>query len=119
MALPEYDLVSLMKEYKREIGRYINKETDQYPPFPESYFSLKCQAILEEFQDKLNLALAQGTEPPAFPEDLILPYLDNTWHDTAEAVINNWIGKVYQLTNTERHIPFNENIDPNDPLNLK
>ena len=23
---------------------------------------------------------------------------DNTWHDTAEAVINNWIGKVYQIT---------------------
>ncbi len=116
---PEYDSISLMKEYKREVGRYINGDTEEYPPFPENYFSLKCQTILEEYQDNLNAALKQGTEKPIFPEELIIPYLDNTWHDTAEAVINNWIGKVYQLTNTDRHIPFNGDVNPEDPLNLK
>ncbi len=115
---PEYDSISLMKEYKREIGRYMNGETDRYPPFPEHYFSLKCQAILEEYQDNLNEALAKKQTPPLFPEDIITPYLDNTWHDTAEAVINNWIGKVYQITNTDRHIPFNADTDPSDPLGL-
>ncbi|MEK7260824.1 MAG: homoserine O-succinyltransferase, partial [Pseudomonadota bacterium] len=45
--------------------------------------------------------------------------LDNTWHDTAEAVINNWIGKVYQVTNNDRRLPFMEGVDPNDPLGLK
>ncbi len=115
---PEYDSISLMKEYKREVGRYIDGETKDYPPFPENYFSLKCQTILEEYQDNLNAALKQGTETPVFPEDLIIPYLDNTWHDTAEAVINNWIGKVYQLTNTDRHIPFNSEVNPSDPLAL-
>ncbi len=116
---PEYDLISLMKEYKREVGRYINGETDQYPPFPENYFSQKCQTILEEYQDNLNVALKQEAEPPVFPEELIIPCLDNTWHDTAEAVINNWIGNVYQLTNSNRHIPFNADTDPDDPLGLK
>ena len=115
---PEYDAISLMKEYKREVGRYINGEITVYPPFPQNYFSLKCQTILEEYQDNLNTALSQGSELPVFPENLIIPFLDNTWHDTAEAVINNWIGKVYQLTNTDRHIPFNENIDANNPLDL-
>ncbi len=116
---PEYDSISLMKEYKREVGRYIKGETKIYPPFPENYFSLKCQTVLEEYQDKLNLVLKQDAEAPEFPEELIIPHLDNTWHDTAEAVINNWIGKVYQLTNTDRHIPFNSDIDPEDPLALK
>lgn len=115
---PEYDSISLMKEYKREVGRYISGEIKEYPPFPENYFSLKCQTILEEYQDNLNAAMAQNTEIPAFPENLIIPFLDNTWHDTAEAVINNWIGKVYQLTNADRHIPFNENTDPDNPLTL-
>jgi homoserine O-succinyltransferase len=45
--------------------------------------------------------------------------LDNTWHDTAEAVINNWIGKVYQVTNIDRKQPFQESVDRNDPLGLK
>ena len=112
-------IISLLKEYKREVGRYYNKETKEYPPFPENYFSLTCQAVLEEFQDRLIESMEKGSEPPVFPEHLIIPYLDNTWHDTAEAVINNWIGKVYQLTNTDRHKPFNDDIDPNDPLGLK
>lgn len=115
---PEYDSISLMKEYKREVGCYINGEIKEYPPFPENYFSLKCLTILEEYQDNLSTALAQNSEIPVFPENLITPFLDNTWHDTAEAVINNWIGKVYQLTNTDRHIPFNENTDPDNPLTL-
>ena len=53
------------------------------------------------------------------PESLLGGQLDNTWHDTAEAVINNWIGKVYQVTNNDRRLPFMEGVDPNDPLGLK
>ena len=45
-----------------------------------------------------------------------MPELDNTWHDSAEAVINNWIGKVYQLTDIDRRKPFRDGIDPDNPL---
>lgn len=31
-----------------------------------------------------------------FSDELIANKLDNTWHDSAEAVLNNWIGKIYQ-----------------------
>ena len=116
---PEYDAISLLKEYKREVGRYINGEIEHYPPFPEYYLSMKSQAILEEYQEHLSQALGANETPPDFPEEYIIPLLHNTWHDTAEAVINNWIGKVYQITHTDRHIPFNEGTDPADPLGLK
>jgi len=65
------------------------------------------------------MARTNKNEAPEFPEDLIVPSLDNTWHDSAEAVINNWIGKVYQLTHIERKKPFNNDVNPNDPLGLK
>jgi len=116
---PEYDSISLLKEYKREIGRYIHSETGDYPPMPENYFSLQSRAILEEFSEKIIHARNNNQNPPAFPEELIAPLVDNTWHDSAEAVINNWIGKVYQLTDIDRLKPFNESIDPSDPLGLK
>ncbi len=116
---PEYDSISLLKEYKREIGRYINAEIDEYPPNPENYFSERSRAILEEFRDRIKNARIKNDSPPAFPEDLITSALDNTWHDSAEAIINNWIGKVYQLTHIERRKPFNESINPDDPLGLK
>ncbi|MFQ5658931.1 MAG: homoserine O-succinyltransferase [Gammaproteobacteria bacterium] len=115
---PEYDVVSLLKEYKREVGRYIFGELREYPAFPENYFTLQNRAILEEYRYRVDRAREQDAEPPDFPETLLLPGVDNTWHDSAEAVLNNWIGKVYQLTHIDRRIPFREEVDPGNPLGL-
>jgi len=114
---PEYDIISLLKEYKREVSRFATGEREDYPPFPENYFTQQAQAILNEHQDQVIAAKSAGTATPNLPESLL--DLDNTWHDTAEAVINNWIGKVYQITNNDRRLPFQEEIDPNNPLGLR
>ena len=116
---PEYDTISLLKEYKREIGRFIRGERDDYPPCPENYFSLRTQAVLEEHRGQLAAARKKGMPVPDLPESLITKTLDNTWHDTGEAVINNWMGKVYQITNNDRRLPFMEGVDPNNPLGLR
>jgi len=116
---PEYDIISLLKEYKREVKLFINRERDDYPPLPDNYFTQQSAAILEEHRDQVIAALANGITPPPLPEALITERLDNTWHDTAEAVLNNWIGKVYQLTSVNRNEPFQPQINPEDPLGLK
>jgi len=116
---PEYDIISLLKEYKREVTHFINGEREDYPPLPENYFSLQSGAILEEHKQHILKAMANDSAPPELPEALVTLQLDNTWHDSAEAVLNNWIGTVYQLTNMDRRLPFQDHIDPNDPLGLK
>ena len=116
---PEYDTVSLLKEYKREVVRFSKGERPDYPPLLDNYFSLKAQAILDEHRERVLSAHAQGKIVPEFPETVISTSLDNTWHDTAEAVIDNWVGKVYQITNHDRKLPFQPGIDPADPLGLK
>ncbi len=113
---PEYDAISLLKEYKREVKRYLGGDISVYPPLPEHYFCKQCQAILEEYRSALGAGQATLED---FPEQLLLERLDNTWHDSAEAVISNWIGKVYQVTNKRRDLPFMEGIDRTDPLGLK
>jgi len=115
---PEYDTVSLLKEYKREVMHYTRGERDDYPPFPDNYFSLRIQGILDEHRDRVLAARSRGEAAPDLPESLIVADLDNTWHDTAEAVIDNWIGKVYQVTNMDRKKPFMEGVAPDDPLGL-
>jgi homoserine O-succinyltransferase len=116
---PEYDANSLMKEYKREIGLFISDELSVYPPQPEHYFNKLNCAILDEYKIKVIHAKKNSLDAPKFPEHLLVPTLDNTWHDSAEAVINNWIGKVYQLTDIDRHKPFSVGVDPNNALNRK
>jgi len=115
---PEYDVISLLKEYKREVGRFIDGALADYPPVPENYLSRRHAAILDEYRDRVRVKKAAGAPPPEFPEHLITPGLDNTWHDSAEAIINNWIGAVYQLTHIDRRLPFREGVDPRNPLGL-
>jgi len=52
-------------------------------------------------------------------EEEIDAWLDNTWGDTAKALVNNWLGLVYQVTNLDRTQLFMADIDPNDPLGMK
>ncbi len=115
---PEYDTVSLLKEYKREIQRFVAGERADYPPFPENYLKPRECAILDDYRRRLAAARESGLEPPEFPEVLVAARLDNTWHDTAEGIVGNWIGQVYQLTHQDRKLPFMEGVDPNNPLGI-
>lgn len=115
---PEYDTVSLLKEYKREINNYIEDRSLAYPPLPENYFATFESAILREYQYRLKIALSRDDDIPEFPESLIVQQIDNTWHDTASSVVGNWIGLIYQITHSDRKIPFMESVDINNPLKL-
>lgn len=114
----EYDTISLLKEYKRDLFLYANGEQEKEPPFPENYFSPLAKAILSEHKSQLLAAVNQGSPAPVFPEKQIMSLLDNTWHDTAESVVGNWMGCVYQLTNQDRHKRFMDHINPDDPLGI-
>jgi homoserine O-succinyltransferase len=115
---PEYDTISLLKEYKREVMLYIQGQRKDFPPFPENYVKRREKALMLEYRERVDDALTRGGEPPPFPEDCFRARLENTWHDTAEAVVGNWIGGVYQVTNHRRDLQFMDGIDPNDPLGL-
>lgn len=116
---PEYDINSLLKEYKREVLLFAAGNRNDYPPFPNNYLGQQAQAILLEYKAQLLDALKTNNTPPAMPEDTICKLLHNTWHDTGKAMINNWIGRVYQTTNNDRRKCFMDGIDPNDPLGIK
>ncbi len=115
---PEYDTISLMKEYKREVMRYASGDRPDYPPFPDYFFLPRERAIMDEYRARLQNALDGGQPLPEFPEKLLISRLDNTWHDTAEGIVANWIGLAYQITHHDRKVPFMDGIDPEDPLGL-
>ena len=113
---PEYDSISLLKEYKRDVGGFARGQLPAYPPIPRHYFDRYNKALFDEYKERVHLALSQGSAIPAFPEKLAIDRLSNTWHDSGEALVGNWIGLVYQITNRLRELPFMDGVDPNDPL---
>jgi homoserine O-succinyltransferase len=114
---PEYDATSLLKEYKREVGRAAAGTRD-YPPFPASYFDSETRELLDEYRSELMGAAAAHAELPPFPEASVADRVDNTWADTGKAIFNNWLGLIYKLTHSDRRRLFMDGVDARDPLRL-
>lgn len=110
---PEYDTASILKEYKREIIRFLDKQRPDYPAMPKGYQETAVKAALKQFQQQL---LSHNVGIDAFPAEAVLQHLDNTWRDTAKAIFSNWLGLVYRITHVERHKPFMDGIDPQAPI---
>lgn len=110
---PEYDTISLLKEYQREMKLYKSGERETPPPFPVNYFK-------DETIEKLMLYNPEEMSKQEIDElSLILcNTLENTWTDSARSIIASWIGLVYQITNADRQKQFMDGIDPNNPLGL-
>jgi homoserine O-succinyltransferase/O-acetyltransferase len=116
---PEYDAVSLLKEYKRDVTRYLEGGLDGIPPVPENYLSEAAARRAHDYVEEALAARARGRPLPEFPEDELAAGLHNTWTDTAKAMFHNWLGLVYRLTGARRGVPLGPGLDPQDPLALR
>ena len=115
---PEYDTVSLLKEYAREVQRYLDGELEGSPPHPDGYLSPTATRLVNQHLEQAVAARDAGRPAPPLPEREILAELDNTWVDTARSMFANWLGLVYRHTDLVRGRPFMDGIDPDDPLGL-
>ncbi len=115
---PEYDATSLLKEYKREVTRFLAGELAALPPLPDNIFSEDAARTARSHLEEAIGIVTRGDDAPAFPEQELARGLDNTWTDTGKAIFNNWLGLIYHLTDVVRGVPFMEGVDPSDPLGV-
>jgi homoserine O-succinyltransferase len=92
---PEYGAQTLLKEYRRDIRRFIKGERQTYPSMPKGYFDPATAAVLNTFRDAV--AAAAGSDRcedlmQGFPEALVVGGLQNTWHSSAVSIYRNWLG---------------------------
>ena len=118
---PEYDINSLLKEYKREVLHFAGHSRKTYPPYPENYFSERCERLARTIEKLARRRRADGEALSAdeFSEGDFETCLHNTWGDTGKAIFNNWLGLIYQMTHIDRTRPFLNGINPEDPLGLR
>ena len=114
---PEYGAISLLKEFKRESYRYLRGEREKLPRIPENFLTPEGNAIAAAYIE--TIMHAAGDDAPPFPEADLTAHCDNTWGDTGKAIVNNWLGLVYQLTNLDRRKQYMPGVDPDDPLQLR
>ncbi len=85
---------------------------------PEGYFTPAGEQIAKAHIDSVVQAVGNGETPAEFPEAELASHADNTWGDTGKAIVNNWLGLVYQLTSLDRREQFMPGVDANNPLDV-
>jgi homoserine O-succinyltransferase len=87
---PEYEDVTLLKEYRRDVGRFLRGEQANYPLQPRAYFSPAASAVLEEFRERA----LRGPRPELladFPTTAAADKLSNPWARSAARIYGNWL----------------------------
>lgn len=90
---PEYDGISLMKEYKREVGRFVDGERPDYPPYPEHYFDDAALGQLEDYKQRVIAAQSDKIQPPVFPEAEVAQGRNSTWTKAGQTIYANWLAE--------------------------
>lgn len=92
---PEYDEASLLKEYRRDVARFLNREIEAYPAMHTNYFNTKLEKQLRAFRDKAEKQERYG-DLDSFPELAPRPGLAQDIGATADRLYRNWINRLFE-----------------------
>jgi homoserine O-succinyltransferase len=80
----------LLREYRRDVGRYFKGETDRYPSMPRSYFNSNMVEALTVLQERA-ISSRNGELLLEISSALGERTIENTWNSSATHVYKNWL----------------------------
>jgi homoserine O-succinyltransferase/O-acetyltransferase len=87
---PEYESDTLLREYRRDIGRYFKGEIPKYPLMPQSYFDRNTVDALKALQ--LRTISERGEELlPEMTAAFSNASIENTWQSSGASIYSNWL----------------------------
>jgi homoserine O-succinyltransferase/O-acetyltransferase len=87
---PEYGAHTLLKEYRRDIRRFLGGERETYPSMPRGYFDASATKLLTDFRENA-LSCPHEDLLATFPEAGVVGTLQNPWQSPATRVYHNWL----------------------------
>lgn len=87
---PEYESNTLLLEYRRDVGRFLKKETEKYPLMPQGYFDRQTVNVLESLREEALASRRSGLLAQVSAA-LGNTQIDNTWRATATRIYRNWL----------------------------
>ena len=99
---PEYDPDTLLREYRRDVRRFVTSERDEYPIAPQRYFDPEVEYALAALRRE---ALKGRRDPRILDEvgDLIRgAVMPTPWDSVAQKVYANWLDFVVRPNSLSR-----------------
>jgi len=94
---PEYDAGALLREYRRDVGRYLAGTMEHYPEMPAGYFDDERAHSFDAFRARAERQRSRDLLEE-FP-DSSPPHL---WHDVAILLYGNWLGALVAERGSDR-----------------
>ncbi len=87
---PEYEAGTLLREYRRDVGRFLRGEQEHYPAMPQGYFNEEAAAIVDAFQARA-LGERRADLIADFPVRMLEAGLGVRWQRSAASVYEKWL----------------------------
>jgi homoserine O-succinyltransferase len=98
---PEYESDSLLREYRRDVERYLRSETSTHPSIPRGYFDHATERALAALREKA-MSGADGELRAHLATALKTSAIENTWHKTAVRIYRNWLEQIRARKNSSQ-----------------
>jgi homoserine O-succinyltransferase len=101
---PEYEETTLLREYRRDVGRFVRGQQAHYPTLPHGYFPPAALELLSTFETRARAA------PDAellgdFPLTPIAATLRNSWSVGAAGIYRNWLALLASRQSATASLP--------------
>jgi homoserine O-succinyltransferase len=98
---PEYDAGALLREYRRDVARFLAGERDDYPILPTGYFDAAAMARCEAFETRVR-ATRDRRLLSQFPVSESDRGLVHAWREPALRLYGNWLAAVAARASSSR-----------------
>jgi homoserine O-succinyltransferase len=87
---PEYEWDSLLREYRRDVARYLRGESEVNPPLPRNYFPTATASALTALREK---AAMSRSEKILAEVSKVLGHAEiaHSWRSSATGIYRNWL----------------------------
>jgi homoserine O-succinyltransferase len=99
---PEYGADQLRREYRRDVRRFLLRESEFYPPMPEGYFEPEATLALEELRQEMVrnprrdlLSLLDATSSRLLPQ---------TWRPHAIRLFGQWLSTIVEQKSVQARL---------------
>jgi homoserine O-succinyltransferase len=88
---PEYAPTALLREYRRDVRRFLDGTALTYPSIPVGYLDPEGVALLEQFRQQNQAASA--SDLPEFPFDAAAAHIAVDWQHDSRRLFGNWLAE--------------------------
>jgi homoserine O-succinyltransferase len=98
----EYESDTLMREYRRDVGRYVKGEAKTYPLLPYGYFENGTERTLALLRDK-GASFRKTGLLKQVAATLEVTKIENTWQRSASRIYRNWLQGICAQKSAGKH----------------